>query len=260
MELTVKNLCFAYQKNHPVFTDISFNVSTPEIFCILGANGAGKSTLLKCLANQHAASSGQIFYDEQLLHSFSMRELAKKIAYIPQTHAPAFPFSVLDIVMMGRAAYLGSFSSPGNREKKLAEEKLALLGIEQLAGKSYTDISGGERQLVMLASALAQEPQMLLLDEPTAHLDFGRQYRFLDILHLLKKQGIGILMTSHFPDHALRAADTTAILKDGTFAHIGPSADVVTSENLTALYNVPIQVISLPEYDQKICLPEGALS
>jgi len=257
MELIVKNLCFAYKKHKPICKDISFTVTTPDIFCILGANGAGKSTLLKCLANQHSASAGYIFYDGHSFQEFSVRELAKRIAYIPQSHIPAFPFSVQDVVMMGRAAYLGNFSSPGRKEKVIAEEKLSMLGITYLANKRYTDISGGERQLVMLASALAQEPQMLLLDEPTAHLDFGRQYRFLNILRQLKEQGIGIIMTSHFPDHALMTADTTAILKDGVFAHIGPSNEVVTSENLTALYNVPIQVVSLPEYNQKICLPGG---
>ena len=257
MKLIVKNLCFAYKKHKPICKDISFTVTTPDIFCILGANGAGKSTLLKCLANQHLASAGHISYDGYSFQDFSVRELAKRIAYIPQSHIPAFPFSVQDVVMMGRAAYLGNFSSPGRKEKAIAEEKLSMLGITYLANKRYTDISGGERQLVMLASALAQEPQMLLLDEPTAHLDFGRQYRFLNILRQLKEQGIGIIMTSHFPDHALMTADTTAILKDGVFAHIGPSNEVVTSENLTALYNVPIQVVSLPEYNQKICLPGG---
>lgn len=254
MDITLHDVCYGYGP-HRVLDGISFSLETPEIFCILGANGAGKSTLLACMAGQQAVQSGQIAYDGQDVTAYSAAGLARKIAYIPQSHTPTFPFSVRDIVMMGRAASLGPFSSPGRAERRLADEKLELLGIAYLADQAYTEISGGERQLVLLAAALAQESQLLLLDEPTAHLDFGRQFRFLQMLQRLQHMGIGIVMTTHFPDQALHVADRTAILAEGKIQAIGSPEDVITAENLTCLYHIPIAIYDVPDAHKKICLP-----
>lgn len=255
MEITLRDVRYGYAE-HRVLDGISLSLATPEIFCILGANGAGKSTLLACMAGQLPVHSGQIAYDGRAVRDYPPSELARKIAYIPQSHTPTFPFLVLDVVMMGRASLLGAFASPGKADRALAAEKLALLGIEGLADQPYTEISGGERQLVLLAAALAQESKLLLLDEPTAHLDFGRQFRFLDILQRLQQMGIGIIMTTHFPDHALQIADRAAILSGGRIQAVGQPQDVITAESMTSLYHIPIGIYHVPEAQRDVCLPE----
>lgn len=255
LKTTLEDVRYGYAKRR-VLDGISFSLTTPEIFCILGANGAGKSTLLACMAGQLSVQAGRIAYDGREVRDYAPPALARKIAYIPQSHTPTFPFTVREVVMMGRASSLGTFSAPGRAERELAAEKMALLGIERLADQPYTEISGGERQLVLLAAALAQESRLLLLDEPTAHLDFGRQFRFLDILQRLQQMGIGIVMTTHFPDHALQIADRAAILAQGKIQAIGRPQEIITAENMTHLYRIPIGIYRVPEAQRDVCLPE----
>lgn len=168
--------------------------------------------------------------------------MATKIAYLPQTHVPFFPFSVLDVVVMGRISRMGYLANPDAEEKRTAMAKLAFLNVAHLYDKPYTDISGGERQLVLLAAALVQEPEVLVLDEPTAHLDFGNQFRFLRLVRSLRDQGIGIIMTTHFPDHALDVGGTTAVLRKGRLAAWGPSDDVIDGELLSTVYGLDVEV------------------
>lgn len=254
MKIRVENLAFQYKNGQEIFRDISFEVDSPHVLCILGSNGTGKSTLLKCLVNQNKPSRGQVYFDDKPVQSYSTKEMACQVAYIPQMHYPTFPFTVLDVVMMGRTAHIGYIASPGKKDRIIAMDNLCFLGIESLANKIYTKISGGERQLVMMAAALTQQPQILLLDEPTAHLDFGNQFRFLQVVKTLKQKGVGIIMTSHCPDHALEVADYTAVIKNRNFLHFGKPDAVVTQENMEELYNIPIKILKIAGKEKASCI------
>lgn len=252
MELKVESLRFGYDETRRVLKDISFQCSGSQILCILGSNGTGKSTLLKCITGEER-SEGQIWIDDKPLSSYNARELAKKIAYIPQMTVPTFPFRVLDVVLMGRTAHMKYFSSPDEDDEVLAVENLKFLGIDHLKEKAYTDISGGERQLVMIAAAMTQQPELMILDEPTAHLDFGNAHRFLDLVLKLQKRGMGVLMTTHFPDHALYLEGDTIVLRDGYVWRQGMADDVINEENMTVLYGLPVYKKKIG--DRQVCIP-----
>jgi iron complex transport system ATP-binding protein len=260
MILDVDKLVFGYRKEKNILNQITFSYDSNEIFCILGANGTGKSTLLKCITGEYRANSGKIIIDGKKLSEYSAVNLAQKIAYIPQSHVPQFSFSVLDVVMMGRTSRMEYFSNPGSTERTIAMQKLEFLKIDYLWKDAYTDISGGERQLVMIAAALTQEPEAIIMDEPTAHLDFGNQYRFLKLVSQLKKAGIGVLMTTHFPDHALQLDGRTMLLNNGNILAVGMAKDVITNANMKKLYEIDVKVERIGK--RSICIPEevGELS
>lgn len=253
MKLEIKDISFSYDNQRNIFSNLSFWYQSPNILCILGANGTGKSTLLKCIIEENEINSGEILIDGKPVGSYNSMELARKIAYIPQTHVPSFPFPVIDVVVMGRTSRMGYLSNPGKAELEIAMESLKYLRIEHLAHKPYTDISGGERQLVMIASALTQEPELMILDEPTAHLDFGNQYRFVELVEKLKERHIGVLMTTHFPDHALQLNCTTAILDGGAITAVGPASEVINEKNMSHLYDIEVNVKQIGS--RTICIP-----
>ena len=252
MELKVESLRFGYDEYRKVLKDISFSCSGAQVLCILGSNGTGKSTLLKCITGEER-SEGTILIDEKPLSSYNSRELAKKIAYIPQMTVPTFPFRVLDVVLMGRTAHMKYFSSPDTDDEALAMENLKFLGIDHLSEKAYTDISGGERQLVMIAAALTQQPELMILDEPTAHLDFGNAHRFLELVVRLQQRGMGVLMTTHFPDHALFLEGRTIVLRDGYVWLQGMADEVITEENMTVLYGLEVHREQIGS--RTVCIP-----
>ncbi len=252
MKLEVKSLNFGYDATRKIIKDVSFSCSGSQILCILGTNGTGKSTLLKCITGEEKAG-GRIQIDDRDLSEFSSRELAQKFAYIPQMTVPTFPFRVLDVVLMGRTAHLKYFSSPDQEDEAIAMENLEFLKIAHLKDKAYTDISGGERQLVMIAAALTQQPELMILDEPTAHLDFGNAHRFLELMIRLQERGMGILMTTHFPDHALFLHGDTLVLKDGLVRHSGPAEEIITEENMTDLYGLDVHLTDVG--NRTVCIP-----
>ena len=234
MNLTVDNITFGYDSSRNVLEHLSFVYESPEVLCILGSNGMGKSTLLQCIIGAFQISAGSITVDGKAVGEYKAREFAQKIAYIPQSHTPSFAYEVIDIVTMGRT-------------------QLAYLGVDHLSEKPYTDISGGERQLVMIASALTQEPELMILDEPTAHLDFGNAYRFVELVEKLRDRNMGVLMTTHFPDHALMLGSKTAVLSGGRIIAEGPASDVITDESMRELYNIEVHVEHIG--DRIICIP-----
>ena len=254
MRMDVENLSFGYDETRQILRGISFSMEGNGIFCILGQNGTGKSTLLKCLIGEEKAS-GQVMLDGKEYGRYSEREIARKIAYLPQNHVPIFPFRVLDVVLMGRSAHMRYFASPGEEEKKIALDNLSFLGIEHLKDKPYTNISGGERQMVLIAAALTQQQEFLILDEPTAHLDFGNTHRFLDLVKRLHENGMGILMTTHFPDQALYLNAQTFVLKGGSLWRSGLAAEVINESDMSELYGLPVHIRSVE--GRQVCIAGG---
>jgi iron complex transport system ATP-binding protein len=249
----VRNISFDYD-GEEIFSDISFSIEKGDVLCILGPNGTGKTTLIKCLNGLHEIKSGEILVKGENIRKLSFRQISKHIGYIPQSHVPSFPFKVFDVVLMGRAPYLNLTDAPKDEDKKIALEALKTLGIEDLKDKEYTNLSGGERQLVFLARVLCQKPDILILDEPTSHLDFGNQIKLLEIIDNLAKTGLSIIMSSHFPDHAFLSSTKVAIMKDRKFIDFGTPDSVVTEENLRRAYSIDVRLIELDD-KRKVCVP-----
>jgi iron complex transport system ATP-binding protein len=249
----VKNIAFSYD-GEEIFSNISFSIGKGDVLCILGPNGTGKTILIKCLNGLHEIDSGEILINGKNIKKLSFKEISKHIGYIPQSHVPSFPFKVLDVVLMGRAPYLNLTDSPKKEDVDIALKSLRTLGIEYLKDKEYTNLSGGERQLVFLARILCQQPDILILDEPTSHLDFGNQIKLLEIIDNLSKSGLSIIMSSHFPDHAFLSSNKVAIMKNKRFIDFGTPDDVVTESNLKKAYSIDVKLIELDD-KRKVCVP-----
>lgn len=253
MNLTIDDITFGYNAERNVLEHLSLSYDSPDVLCILGSNGMGKSTLLQCIIGAFQISAGSITVDGVPVSDYKARDFARKVAYIPQTHTPSFAYKVIDIVTMGRTSRIGYLANPSDEDVEFAYEQLKYLSVDHLAEKPYTDISGGERQLVMIASALTQEPELMILDEPTAHLDFGNQYRFVELVGKLRDKNMGVLMTTHFPDHALALDSTTAVLSGGRIIAEGRARDVITNESMRELYGIEVNVCHIQ--DRITCIP-----
>jgi iron complex transport system ATP-binding protein len=235
---------------------LNVELSTGEVLALLGPNGSGKTTLLKTLLGVLSPQAGEVRVDRRSLSDYPVWERARLIAYVPQSHAATFAFTVETIVLMGRTAHGGLFSRPTAADRAVAAQALERFGIAQLRERPYTMISGGERQLVLLARALAQEARFIVLDEPTASLDFGNQGKVMAEIRSLGQSGHGILFTTHDPNHAMRAADRAYLLRDGTCVGQGATADVLGRDQLEALYGTPIDVISDRDTARRAFLPK----
>ncbi len=243
MSLEGQKLTIGYP-DRVVGTGLDVKLEKGEVLALLGPNGGGKTTLLKTLLGLLSPKAGEVRLDGAALSSRSVRERAREIAYVPQTHIATFAFSVETVVLMGRAAHGDLFARPTSRDRMVAMAILERLGIVQLAQRPYTMISGGERQLVLLARALAQEPKFIVLDEPTANLDFGNQGKVMREIRALAASGLGVLFTTHDPNHALRAADRAYLLRDGRRLGEGPVKQILTREQLEVLYGAPVHMIA----------------
>ncbi|MDR3192053.1 MAG: ABC transporter ATP-binding protein [Treponema sp.] len=228
-----------------VLKKFSAVVSSGEIFCLLGPNGVGKTTLFKTILGFLPLLGGGIVLDGRDVRSFSPGEFARRIAYVPQFHLPPFAFSALDVVVMGRTARIGIFEKPGKKDYRAAMEAMEGLGIGSLWDRDYSQLSGGERQLVLIARALIQEPDFLLMDEPTSNLDFGNQALILEQILALAGRRLGVIMTTHFPEQVLLLDARVALLKNPENYCTGPARDVLTEENLSDAYGVPVVVRDL---------------
>jgi iron complex transport system ATP-binding protein len=217
---------------------LDFTLGAGEVLCLLGANGSGKTTLLRTLLGLLAPLQGEVRLQGQNVAHWPRAALARQLAYVPQQHQGLFPYRVLDVVLMGRATYLGRFATPGRSDRALALDCLAAMGMAHLQAAQYTALSGGERQLVLIARALAQQSRLLILDEPTASLDFGNQIRVLERVAGLRQQGLAVLMTTHQPEHALRVADRIALLGAGRLLALGAPQATATPAALGQLYGV----------------------
>jgi len=253
MRLAANDLAIGY-RGHVVGRDISLALEASEVLCLLGPNGAGKTTLFRTLLGLLAPLGGRVLVDGTALDTLRPIEIAKRMAYVPQANVTEFSYRVLDVVLMGRTARLKTFATPGAADERVAREKLADLGIADLAEADFTRISGGQRQLALIARALAQEAPILVMDEPTASLDFGNQMMVLARIGTLAAQGFGVVLSTHDPDHALLVASRVAIIADGGLRAVGPPADVVTGETLSAVYRTEVRVEQTPS-GRRVCVP-----
>jgi ABC-type cobalamin/Fe3+-siderophores transport system ATPase subunit len=239
-----------------VFEDVTLALVPGEVLVLLGPNGTGKSTLLKCMAGILRPQRGRVLLDGVDTASLPPSRLARRIGYVPQSNASTFPFRVRDVVVMGRAPHLNTLESPSRRDVEIAREVIEEMGIGRLADRSCHQISAGEWQMVLIARALAQQPDLLLFDEPTSHLDIGNQVRILDHVRRLAGRGYTVVMASHVPDHAFMAGDRVAILKDRQLMALGRADEVITSETLRAAYGVEVKVADLvSEVGRRVCVP-----
>lgn len=243
MALTIETRALATgYPGHPVGRDMNLTVRGGRVTALLGPNGCGKTTLFRTLLGLLKPRGGQVLIDGDDLAGLPRSEVAKRVAYVPQVVEGYFPFSVMDVVLMGRAPHLGTFAAPGARDRRVAGEALAELRIADLAGRSFTAISSGQRQLVLIARALAQQSPVIFMDEPTASLDFANQFHVLDCICRLSHAGRTIVISSHHPDHALRFADDAVLMETGGVFAAGTTGDILSSETLSRVYGMEIVI------------------
>lgn len=244
--LSIRDLSFAYSVEHPNAVDkVDFNILPDTVTAILGPNGAGKTTLLHLLLGLMTPRNGEIRLNEKPIHSYSRRVLSQWIGLVPQSESLQFEFSVLEYLLLGRAPYLGPLDQPGKEDIEIARQSLRTVGIEGLEARSVLALSGGEQQLVTLARALTQRPKILLLDEPTSHLDLSNRNTTLRILDSLRANNTTIVFTTHDPEAAALVADYLVLMRNGEVLNTGLMETTFTSKKLSDTYGTPVSVIRM---------------
>ena len=254
MILEVENLAYHYHNSSAIFHDISFGLEQGEVLSILGTNGAGKSTLLNCLGNLYTPSAGEIRLDGKPMNRLPLTQVSRLIGYVPQIHYPVYAYSVRNFVVMGRTPYISTFSKPRKEDYEKADQALHKLQISHLAEKAYTEISGGERQQVTIARVLAQNPKVILLDEPTAHLDYGNQIRTVQLIRELADEGYAVIMTTHNPDHVLMLGGKVGVLDRDGRMEFGDAETILTEQRLSQLYQVKLRLVQVEGLDRNACV------
>lgn len=248
--VSIEDVIFAYPETEKAVLDhASLDAPSGTVTCLMGVNGCGKSTLIDCVLGVNRISGGSILVDGEDAATLRPAALARKLAYVPQVHDRAFPYRVRDVVLMGRTVHHGVLGAPGEEDRALVDESLARCGIAHLADRSYTQLSGGEMQMVLLARALAQATPFILMDEPTAHLDFKNELFFMEtVASLVRDAGVGVLMATHSPNQAFffegsGVPCTCALMDAGRVRFSGAPSEVLTAANLRKLYGVRAQVV-----------------
>ena len=254
MSVSVKHLTFAYG-SHEVLHDLTFDIPDGTLVNVLGPNGVGKSTLFRCILGLNRDYQGEVLVNGKDMKRLSIRERAKEVSYIPQSHAPVYDYEVLDVVLMATGSDLKPLTNPGCEQRKRAYAALKHIGIQEFAHRPYMQISGGEQQLVLIARALAQNARTIVMDEPTSALDYGNTVRVLSCVRQLAREGLSIIQSTHNPDHAFLYADKTLVLRDGRVDAYGAPAEVITSELISGLYSVEVEVNSLYGDKVRVCVP-----
>jgi len=237
-----------------ILNGLSVTVKDGEVVCLLGPNGSGKTTLLKLMLGLLYPDSGSILFNGTPLHATPQKQLARQLAYVPQVHRDAFTYSVEDVVLMGRLPYHSFFSIYTREDRMIAEAAMARLGIDGLRHRAYTEISGGERQLTLIARAMTQGAHVFVMDEPVNGLDYGNQVRLLARIQNLAREGYTFVITTHYPDHALHTASRAILLKDGKVVADGAPHQTITAGTIHELYAVDVSVVSV-NGGGTVCLP-----
>jgi iron complex transport system ATP-binding protein len=253
MRLEAHALAFGYPER-AVGRDVSLAVEPGEVLCLLGPNGCGKTTLFKTLIGLLPAQGGHVTVGGDKLTALLRGDIARRVAYVPQAQTGMFPYSALDIVLMGRTAHRGLFAGPTRGDREAARHALAEMGIADLADRDVTRLSGGQRQLVILARAIAQAAPLIVMDEPTASLDFGNQVVVLSEVRGLARRGAGIVLSTHDPDHAFAVGHRVALMHDGRVVAVGTPAEVLTSERLRSVYGIEVSIERMAD-GQTVCAP-----
>ncbi|MDO5423314.1 MAG: ABC transporter ATP-binding protein [Eubacteriales bacterium] len=253
--LKVRNAGFSYAKGAKIFENVAFDLKRGEILTILGPNGAGKSTLLSCVSGFRGLHTGSVELDGKNLGKISRRQLAKWIGFVPQNQVRTYDFSVREYIAMGRAPYLGFGKSPSEADYAMVNEVMEQMNLSYLAEKPYTKISGGEGQQVLIARVLVQKPQIIMLDEPVNHLDYGNQIKILKLLKRLAEENYGIILTTHMPDHAILLGGTIAILDREGHLEIGDAKELLSEESLYKLYGEKICRTYVEKVGREACIP-----
>jgi iron complex transport system ATP-binding protein len=240
--IEARDIQFAY-RGRRVLNGATLALAPGELVCLLGANGAGKSTLLKILLGLLKPLAGKVSLDATALGDIDRRSLARRVAYVPQVHTAPFPYTVREVVTMGRLPATGLLRAAGAADHRAVNQALDHLAIGHLAERPYTEVSGGERQMALIARALAQDARLLVMDEPLAGLDYGHQVRLLARLESLAEEGYGVLMTTHDPDQPLSGCQRVAMLIDGRIAADGAPAEVLTPAAIHQLYGVRVDLL-----------------
>jgi len=258
VKLQIKNLTCGYRETK-IVESITFNIEGGENVCLLGPNGVGKTTFFKTLLGFLKPIGGCVLLDGKNTMKLSKRRIAQSVAYVPQAHNIPFPFPVIDVVVAGRNAHLGITSTPTKKDYDFAAECIDELGISHLKEKIYTELSGGEQQMVLIARALAQTPQILIMDEPTSNLDFGNQVKIINHINSLKQKKLAVVMTTHSPDQVFLCGSRVVIFQNGRQTYIGEPKSIITEDLLSRIYGVDVNVCQVNIEDSKpakVCVPK----
>lgn len=241
--LKFEGLSYAYPlATKPVMESFELAIPAGTVTAVLGPNGAGKTTLLHLAQGWLKPQQGQVWLNQKPLQSFGRRILGQWIGLVPQSEHIPFEYSLLEFVLLGRAPHLAPLAMPGIEDCKIAADALKQVGMYELQERSILSLSGGERQLVLVARALAQQPKLLLLDEPTSHLDLSNKGRLVALLRDLLSSGVTILFTTHEPEVAAALATHLVLMKRGQVLNTGPFQEIFTTSNLSDLYQLPVTV------------------
>jgi len=241
--LEFKEIRFQWSpKSPPLFPSLNLQIPEGKATALLGPNGAGKTTIMDMALGWRVPQNGEILLRNKNLSHWNSRKRGQIMALVPQDESVHFDYTVMEYILLGRAPYLPALGFPGTKDERIASDALDETGIGNLAYRKVSRLSGGERQLVLLARALTQQPDFLLLDEPASHLDLSNREMILHILRKLKNRGISLFFTSHNPEMVLRLADHVILLKDGSVLNAGNSEKILTARNLSDLYNIQVQI------------------
>jgi iron complex transport system ATP-binding protein len=257
--IEVENVVFHYN-SIPALRGVSIRLIGGKLVTILGPNGSGKTTLLKCLCRLLKPRAGYIRFDGRDVWDIDIRVFARQVGYVPQHHHPVYPYRVIDVVASGRTPYMGVFEAPSREDYEIALQALRCVGLEHLAERPYTELSGGELRLVLIARALAQSPKVLLLDEPTANLDFKNKIVVMKTLKNLAERGLLVVTAEHDPNIATMFSDEVILMKSGRIIAHGRPDEVINRGSMRTLYDIDVHVISLKNEDcrneLKIVIPK----